>query len=606
MGIVAISVDPRSVSHGEEAFRRLLCASQAICGLAPGSVLREPWSYAASFPRRNGSGHPIALDPRTGSWLAMAGTCFHQSGNQGPEHLLEQYLEAGVERLAGDLEGFFAILIGDGRTKDVTVITDIIGSYHLYARRIADITAMSDSSLALACLGDEVLDPIACQEFLGTGKIYEDRTFYREVRKLPGATISTFSHGTLQRQRRYWNIANLSPELLRGAQAVEALWQVLTSAATRVGKAYGRIVIDLTGGYDSRALMAAFLGAGQRFATVVSGPPESPDVVISKGLATLLRLEHLHYPPRGPLMADDLKTALLLTDGECDLIEYTDIARIHTSLAERFQISINGSFGEVARGYWWELLLPRTGARLKLDSHKLALRRYAVASYPELFEQRFRIDLVEHTRATIDRVTAGLDTFPNTFQMDAAYIGMRMQRWQGRIASSTTRIWPCLSPFMFRSVLETMLQASYRLRRRSLLIRRMLAAYQPAIAAYPMEHGYPTVPVTWKTLARFWPLIPYYGSRVAEEFRERFGLKGTPPARQSAEPLWADPSIQDLLVPARMKASSVLDGDALRAFLEAAHQDGFSKRAVWNRVLTLEYALRSAASMRRIASDLHD
>lgn len=600
MGIAAIFPDSATAGHAERYFRRLVDASRAIHGLTPDSLVREPWSYVASFPRRNGSGNPVASDPGTSSWLAIAGTCFHESGNQDPEHLLRQYLRGGAERLARDLEGFFAVLIGDGRTKHVTIITDIIGSYHLYIRQMADITAASDSSLALACVSDAVLDPVACQEFLGTGIMYEDRTFYREVRKLPGATITTLSRGTLQGQRRYWSMANLCPESLRGEQAVEALWQALTSASTKIAKGYGSIVSDLTGGYDSRALVAAFLGAGQKFATVVSGPPESPDVVISKGLATLLGLEHLHYPPRGPLTADDLKTALLLTDGERDLVEYADVARVHTSLAERFQISINGSFGEVARGYWWELLFPRTGAREELDSHKLALRRYAVTSCPELFQPRFRIDLVEHTRAAIDRVTAGLDAFPNTFQMDAAYIGMRMQRWQGRIASSTTRIWPCLSPFMFRSVLETMLQASHRLRSRSLLIRRMLAAYQPAIAAYPMEHGYPPLPATWKTLPRFWPLIPYYGSRVAEKLRQRFGLNGTPSTPECAKPLSSDPSIEELLVPARMEAASVLDGDALRVFLEAARREGFTKRALWNRLLTLEYALSSADSIRRM------
>jgi hypothetical protein len=602
VGIAGVFPDPDCGVHGEQSFCRLVHASQTILRTAPNSEVREIWSYAASFPRLNGSGKPIASDPQTGSWLAVDGTCFHP-GNQEPDCLLQQYLRHGAERLCRDLEGFFAIVIGDGRSKDVTIITDIVGSYHLFARQMGAITAISSSSLALACLGDTVLDAVACQEFLGTGVMYEDRTIHREVRKLPAATITTVFRGAIAGQRRYWAVSSLSPESLRGEHAVEALWGSLTTAATKVGKMYSSIVSDLTGGYDSRALAAAFVGAGQKFAATVSGPQESPDVVVSKGLADLLELEHVHCPPRGPIVADDLKTALLLTDGERDLIEYTDVARVHTSHAERFQISINGSFGEVARGYWWELLLPRTGARLKLDSHKLALRRYAVTSCTELFQPRFRIDFVEHTRAVIDRVTAGLDTFPNTFQMDAAYIGMRMHRWQGRIASSTTRIWPCLSPFMFRSVLETILQASYRLRKRSLLIRRMLAAYQPAVAAYPMEHGYPALPATWKTLPRFWPLISSYGSRVGEKLARRLGLNGTPPAPQYDKPLWTDASIQEMLVPARMEAASVLDGDALRAFLQAPRQYGFPKRALCNRLLTLEYTLRSAASMRRTSSE---
>ena len=169
------------------------------------------------------------------------------------------------------------------------------------------------------------------------------------------------------------------------------------------------------------------------------------------------------------------------------------MARIHRDLSQQFQISINGSFGEVARGYWWELLAPHTGAHSKLDSHKLAVRRYALSSCSFLFQAQRRINLVEHIQGVADRTIVGLEAHPNTFQMDVAYLRMRMQRWQGRIASSTNRIWPCLSPFMSRTVLETMLQTRFAARQRSRLIRLMLAKYKPRLAAYPLEHGNPAL-----------------------------------------------------------------------------------------------------------------
>ena len=49
-------------------------------------------------------------------------------------------------------------------------------------------------------------------------------------------------------------------------------------------------------------------------------------------------------------------------------------------------------------------------------------------------------------KEAVARAGAAITQFPNTSQMDNAYLTLRMQRWQGRIASSTNQIWPALSP----------------------------------------------------------------------------------------------------------------------------------------------------------------
>jgi asparagine synthase (glutamine-hydrolysing) len=445
----------------------------------------------------------------------------------------------------------------------------------------------------LAELDAVFLDAVACQEFLGTGVIYEDRTFYNEVRKLPPATITTFYDGRRVRQEQYWTISGLTPESLTAEQATDALWKSLTSAVTRITQRFDAIVSDLTGGYDSRSLAAALLHGQKKFATAVSGPADSADVVISRGLAAMLGLEHMHNPPSAtPLTAHELQDVLELTDGEYDLVEYARVARIHRGLSRRFQISLNGSFGEVARGYWWELLFPHIGARRKLDSRKLAARRYALSSCSSLFQPQLRVNLVEHMAGVVDRTIAGLERCANTFQMDAAYLRMRMQRWQGRIASSTDRIWPCLSPFMFRPALETMLQARYSARERSLLARLMLAKYQPRLAAYPLEHGNPALPATWKNFPRFWPLLPYYAGKVVH----KLSPGKTTPAQAGAAPnlrqqLWQMDEVRALLRPETMKSSAVLDAAALATFLDASRKPEFSLDAEWRRLLTLEWAL---------------
>jgi hypothetical protein len=103
----------------------------------------------------------------------------------------------------------------------------------------------------------------------------------------------------------------------------------------------------------------------------------------------------------------------------------------------------------------------------------IAARRFATGAFdPSVFRRKFH--LADALACAINRANLGMDKLPNTLQMDSAYILMRMQRWHGRIMSSTNRLWPCVSPFMFRRVLEVMLATRANDRRRSLLIRGIL------------------------------------------------------------------------------------------------------------------------------------
>jgi asparagine synthase (glutamine-hydrolysing) len=579
----------RRFDAGVDAARRL---KQQI----PRDTVTTPWARAAAFPRQNGSGGRIVCDPQTGSWLLASGTWFH-SANPGlgdESVLLKRYREAGAQQLAAELEGFFVLVVADGRSREVNVITDVAGSCHCFIRNFTDAVAISGSSLLLAGLGDFSLDVTACQEYLRTGIIYQDRTLFKEVRKLGPARIFRFANGELKGEEQYWNARQLEPDSLAGEAAVEQLWNALNGAASAVAKRFGHPVCDLTGGYDSRAMLAAFLPTSARLGTTVSGRDEDADVIVSRTIAQAYNLPHQQFLPTAPAF-EKVAQAAELTDAEYDPVDYARTMQVHQALAKQFDISINGSYGEIARGYWWELLVPNTGKRGKLDSRKLAQARYGASdAVGLLFPPDQRLDIVSHFARVVDESNAGLYATPNTFQMDHAYLTMRMQRWQGRIASSTNQVWPCLSPFMFRPVLGAMMEARPELRKRSLMIRQMLARYQPKLANFPLEHGYPAVPANLKNLPRFLPLLHYYAERV----KSRLGMRAKPSAsiRPARLELWQVPEVVELLRPEKMKTSGLLDASALRDFLLRSREENFAHGAEWQRLLGLEYILSRLSS----------
>jgi hypothetical protein len=396
-------------------------------------------------------------------------------------------------------------------------------------------------------------------EFVATGIVYEDRTLWEGVRKIGQACVtSLYADGTSD-ERRYWSFADITPERDDFATSIVRLVEAMKSAAEAIGDRYPRVLCDITSGYDSRATIAAFMIADVPFEGTVSGPDDSRDVVISKAIAARFGIAHRHASAVLRRDRAELEDAVELTDGECMASDYARIAAIHRGHAAAYDISVNGSFGELARGYWWELLWPSIGAREPLDSGMLALRRFAAVAYDRSIFSDADFDLVGHMRGVIDRVNGPLRGMPNTTLMDHAYFALRMHRWQGRIASSTMRIWPNVSLFGFRSVLEPVLEAKAASRIRSGLMRSLLARYLPALANYPLEGGYPSTPATVSNLHRFWPIVPHYARRVTTKLVPH--SRGRSSTYESLP--GPTPSEVELLI-----ASRVFAPDALRALLQ--------------------------------------
>src|SRR5262245_16516444 len=398
MGNIFAVVSPENArSKPEELFRGGLKLARRIKSEAPKNTIDVAYARAASFARRNGSGGEVVTDA-TGCWLMATGSWFHANGyGAGAEKwLLRRIVEKGITRVTSGLEGFFVIVFYDARSGEVFVVTDLMGGRHCFMRVLRDCVALSTSSLLLAALGDATPDALACEELLRTGAIYEDRTLFSEVKKLEPATIYRFADGAPAGAVRYWRMSDLDPEAYDGEEAAQCLGERLICAAERIAAIYPRPVCDLTGGYNSRLVVAAFLRAGVEFETAVVGRDADPDVIISRGLSKLIGAPNNCLKAAEDFGIQRLEEALGLTDGECDLVHYARVHSPRDGLSARFDVSVNGSCGEIARDYGWNMLLPKVGRREPIDCRKLAARCYgADPCSPDLFPPGGAFDIVE-------------------------------------------------------------------------------------------------------------------------------------------------------------------------------------------------------------------
>lgn len=567
-------------------------------GLAPATQWSGPSGEVLVFDARASRTPQVARAVDSNTWLMAVGTWFDETGlGIGDEaKLLMRISRDGLPAVMSTLEGFFVLLIGNDVSGEVSVITDLGGSCHCYLRELADGIAISTSSAVLAALGEVQLDPIGAQEFLTTGVIYEERSLWRYVSKLAPAQILTLRQGRVIERTKYWRFANIVPQRYGLDESVERIATALTSAARRIGQRFSKPLCDLTGGYDSRATIAGFMLAEVPTNTTVSGAPDSPDVIVSTQIAAAFGLSHRRITRLQEITLELCAKAFAYTDGEFDLFEYARIAATHEGHATAFDISINGSFGELARGYWWELLLPNLGVTKKLDYSALASKRYAALPYDSrIFVPSLRIPLAAHFTEALARAGHDLESFPNTSQMDNAYYSLRMQRWQGRIASSTNHIWPAISPYAFRSLLIPVLETQWQARIRSLLVRAMLQRKLPKLANIPLEHGYPAVPATMLNLFRFWRVPAHYADRIYRKVRRMSGFTAAADANSGplsvASALGQSDEARALLKFTHLRDANLIDTPHFGSFVDGAQGAGFAYTDQYTRIISLEYAL---------------
>jgi len=547
---------------------------------------------------RSADGQVLIAD--LGTWLPLPA-----ERGRDATWLIEQYLALGAEGLARRLQGLFALLIVDQRTRQAHVITDRCGSLHIYWRQLADGLAVCTSSAVLSQCAPSTLDPVGVHEFIATGILYEDRSLWQGIRKIGPATVLTIDAAGAH-TRRYWDFSAVEPERLSLEDAVEqthhGLVEVL-KALPNSADGGQPLISDLTGGYDSRLLLTGLLAAQRPFHTTVSGSADHPDVTVAARIAAELKLQHQNISAPPLPTAEEFDAAVRMTDGEFDAFDFARILHIHRRLAAGHGMSLNGSFGELARGYWWELLWPKLASRQPLDVAMLARKRFAAIGYDQsIFAPAAKLDLAAHMAAVAGRAIQPSAGHPNTTQMDCVYYSLRMQRWQGRIASSTNQLWPAFSPIGFAQVLDPILAAKADARFRSLLARRLFQRFAPPLARIPLEHGYPPVPASAFNLWRFSPLLGHYGGKVWSKVSAKLGVArkpAAPTARPDDTALMRDTGIAEWRQSPLILQSGLFDEQALRNLLDKNCLTNGPRMEQWRRLMTLESVLRYGASADR-------
>jgi asparagine synthase (glutamine-hydrolysing) len=181
------------------------------------------------------------------------------------EVLVEGYRVWG-ERLWNKLNGFWAVALYDFNTDTLILSRDRLGVAPLYYRETRDGFYFASSIQSLIDIDPYGIDIDAtvAQNFIETSvKDVANRTFYRQIKSIPAATVITFPRGIVQLQhaksQQFWNLPHnrLTSNDISFNTAVEELREILFNAVEIRLRADVKVAFELSGGLDSSSVVAA-------------------------------------------------------------------------------------------------------------------------------------------------------------------------------------------------------------------------------------------------------------------------------------------------------------------------------------------------------------
>ncbi len=390
-------------------------------------------SFSDGMPLRNERGDVVLVfsgeefpEPGTAQRLKERG---HELDVAGPSYLAHLYEED--PSFPAGLNGRFHGLLTDRSRGTAMLFNDRYGMHRIYYHESKDAFYFAAEAKAILAVRPELrrMDPRGVGEFIACGCVLENRTLFEGIHALPPASAWVFRNGSLERKSSYFHPQEWEDqETLDPESYYRELREVFTRNLPRYFNGHERIAMSLTGGLDTRMIMAWQKSQPGSLPCYTFGGMfrDCQDVTLARRVARMCGQSHQvikvgeeflsrfsHYAER----------AVYLTDGCVDVSRAPDLY-LNERAREIAPVRMTGNYGgEVLR---------RVG------------RSKPVEPLPGLFQPEF-LSYVHQAGETLRRARSRPPGFPLPFSSRLRGIITGCSRWSRRSSlcglHSSTTIW---------------------------------------------------------------------------------------------------------------------------------------------------------------------
>ncbi len=440
--------------------------------------------------------------------LGFSGEVYGMSDNNVTASFFANiYKSEGIKSLC-NLNGLYLIAIYDKRLNTFYLINDRYGFKKCYYWLNNDELIFNRDYKHICNHPDfrGHIDEDALADFLYLGFVLEDRTFFREIKLLPAASILTFEKGNISIEK-YWDYSfyRQSKQDRTEADYLKEFYQKLLSAVDKRIKGRTDLILPLSGGLDSRTLagMVSKARFGGKVRALSYGHDYCYDVVYGKKIANALRYPHTFLPVSTDYLTRYAEKFVSLTDGTI---------RCHNAHLMLFHDFLFGKkCSNVLTGFLGDVL---TGTNFNKewignDENDVILKTFEI-SVNHLDDLKYYLTndlyerIVDKTIPSIKKYFHATNTEDLFYKAHYLTLTQRQRRYVAFNIFSYEPLGNVLSPFTDNDLVDFIIGVPKEFLMEQSLYRKMIARYLPEVASAPWNKTRLPLNASWVREGLHW------------------------------------------------------------------------------------------------------
>lgn len=253
-----------------------------------------------------------------------------------------------------NIDGFYSAVIYDSINQTVHLITDRYGLRHLYWTVFNGNIAWSSEVKAILELPGftPIIDKRAIGEFIRIGYLLEDRTWFEGVELISPGTILTWDiRKKILNRQRYWWWNEIKPyeDSINEEEIAEELGRLFIKAVERRTHKSIQSGVLLSGGLDSRAILAAMPVSSYPINVLTFGKENCDDIRIASIVAKEKKAIHHVFEITNDNWLIPRLAGIWFTDGQLNIMHMHGIEAVY-KIRGLFKINLNGFAGDLILG----------------------------------------------------------------------------------------------------------------------------------------------------------------------------------------------------------------------------------------------------------------